>query len=81
VNGKRKNTRLCKTEISKEQAFAVVNKLKIIHVKDSTFRSAGAFYSKNFIKSEVDRITKIKQDKEIELEIISKILYMYERCL
>jgi len=81
VNGKRKNTRLCKTQISKEQAFAVADRLKLIHVKDSTFRSAGAFHSENFIKSEVERITKIKQDKENELAIISKMLYQYERCL
>jgi hypothetical protein len=81
VNGKRKNTRLCKTQISKEQAFAVADKLKLIHVKDTTFRSAGTFHSESFIKSEVERITKIKQDKENELALISKILYQYERCL
>ena len=81
VNGKRKNTRLCKTQISKEQAFAVSDKLKLIHVKDTTFRRAGAFHSESFIKSEVERITKIKQDKENELAIISKMLYQYERCL
>ena len=81
VNGKRKNTRLCKTQISKEQAFAVADKLKLIHVKDTTFRSAGSFHSESFIKSEVERIAKIKQEKENELSIISKMLYQYERCL
>lgn len=81
VNGKRKNTRLCKTQISKEQAFAVADRLKLIHVKDTTFRSAGSFHSESFIKSEVERIAKIKQEKENELSIISKVLYQYERCL
>ena len=81
VNSKRKNTRLCKTQISKEQAFAIADRLKLIHVKDTTFRSAGAFHSESFIKSEVERIAKIKQDKENELSIISKMLYQYERCL
>lgn len=81
VNGKRKNTRLCKTQISKEQTFAVVDRLKLIHVKDTTIRSAGAFHSESYIKSEVERIAKIKQEKENELSIISKILYQYERCL
>lgn len=81
VNGKRKNTRLCKTQISKEQAFAVADRLKLIHVKDTIFRSAGAFHSESFIKSEVERIAKIKQDKENELSIFSKVLYQYERCL
>lgn len=81
VNGKRKNTRLCKTQISKEQAFAVADRLKLIHVKDTTFKSAGSFHSESFIKSEVERIAKIKQEKENELSIISKVLYQYERCL
>lgn len=81
VNGKRKNTRLCKTQISKEQAFAVADRFKLIHVKDTTFRSAGSFHSESFIKSEVERIAKIKQEKENELSIISKVLYQYERCL
>lgn len=81
VNGKRKNTRLCKTQISKEQAFSVADRLKLIHVKDTTFRSAGAFHTEKFIKAEVERIAKIKQEKENELSIISKMLYQYERFL
>lgn len=81
VNGKRKNTRLCKTQISKEQAFAVADRLKLIHVKDTTFRGAGSFHSESFIKSEVERLAKIKQEKEVELSIISRMLYQYERCL
>jgi hypothetical protein len=81
VNGKRKNTRLCKTQISKEQTIEVAEKLKLIHVKDTTFISAGSYHSESFIKSEIERIGKIKQNKENELSIISKILYQYERCL
>lgn len=81
VNGKRKNTSLCKTQISKEQAFSVVDRLNLIHVKDSTFRSAGAFHGKSFIKSKVELIAKIKQEKENELAIILGMLYQYERCL
>jgi len=76
VNGKRKNTMLCKTKISKQQALIVANKLNLIHRKDHTFRSAGSF-----IKSEIERIAKIKQEKEFELEHISKMLFHYERCL
>ena len=81
VVGKRKNTRLCKTQISKEQAFAVAERLKLIHVKDNTFRSAGAFHSESFIKSEIERISKIKQEKEQELTFIRHALYAYENCL
>lgn len=81
VNSKRKNTRICKTQISKDQANEIVSKLALIHVKNTTFRNGGAYYSKNFIKSEVERITKIKQEKEQELLFINRTLYMYENCL
>ncbi len=81
INGKRKNTRLCKTQISKEQVFAVVDKLKLVHVKDTTFRSGGSYHTKSFIKSEVERIGKIKQEKETELSIISKLFFQYKNCL
>jgi hypothetical protein len=81
VNGKRKNTRLCKTEISKEQALLVVNKLNLIHKKDHTFRSAGSYHTESSIKSEIERISKIKQEKDFELDLISKMMYSYERCL
>lgn len=81
VNGKRKNTRICKTQISKEQAFIIANRLNLIHVRDMTFRSAGAFHTESFIQSEIKRIAIIKKEKEEELSIISKLLYQYERCL
>lgn len=81
VNGKRKNTRLCKTQISKEQTFEIVDRLNLIHVKDTTFRSAGAYRSESFIKLEVERIGKIKQEKEVDISIISKILSQYEYSL
>lgn len=81
INSKRKNMRLCKVQISKEQAFAVADRLRLIHVKDSTFRSAGAFHTESFIKSEVERINKIKQEKDEELACIRRTLYNYEICL
>jgi hypothetical protein len=81
VNGKRKNTKFCKAQISKEQAIEIAEKLKLIHVKDTLFNSSGAYHSESFIKLKIERINKIKQDKEIELLVISKMLYQYERCL
>jgi hypothetical protein len=81
IHGKRKNTNLCKTQISKEQANEIISKLTLVHVKSAIFKSGGAYHSKSFIKSEVERITKIKQDKEQELSLIVEVLYMYERCL
>jgi hypothetical protein len=81
VNGKRKNTRLCKTQISKEQAIEVAEKLKLIHVKHSTFRSAGTYHSESFIKSEIERLGEIMEQKEAELKMISNVFYKYKKAL
>lgn len=81
VNGKRNNTRLCKTQISKEQAIEIVGKLNLVHVKSVTLKSAGAYHSKEFVKSEIERITKIKQEKEGELDFICNALLNYKMCL
>lgn len=78
VNGKRKNTILCKTKISKEQANEVIKKLNLVYIKDSIFKSAGAYHTKEFIKSEFDRLSKMKQEKEQELIHLRHILYNYE---
>lgn len=81
VNRKRGNTRLCKTQISKEQAFKIAENLNLIHVRDTTFRSAGSFCSKEFINHEIDRITKIKHQKQLEISLLSQVLFKYERAL
>lgn len=81
VKGKRRYKILCKTQISKEQAMDIIQKLDLILVKSGLLRSAGSYYSKEFIKSEIDRITQIKREKERELSTILEILYGYESCL
>lgn len=78
---KHKKTRICKTQISKEQVFEIVSKLNLVHVKDATFKSAGVYRTRDFIKSEFDRITEIKIEKEQELTFIRHTLYSYESCL
>lgn len=81
VNGKRKNSDVCKVQISKEQADEIVSRLGLVYVKNYLFNSAGAYHSINFCKSEIDRIKKIKIDKERELDIISRLLYQYEKSV
>jgi len=81
VNGKRKNTRLCKTKISKEQATMIIHRLNLVHVKAGIPRSAGAYHSKEFVKSECERIRKIEEEKEQELTHIRHIRYEYEMAL
>lgn len=78
VLGKRKNQRLCKAAISKEQALEIVKNLKLVHIKSGMMRSGGAYHNSDFVKSEIERITKIKQEKEQELTFIRHTLYNYE---
>lgn len=80
IRGKRKGSIILKSQIYKEQAIDVVRRLNLVHVKSGVFRSAGSFHSKSFIKSELDRFVKIKEDKEKELAIISNIIYDYSKC-
>lgn len=77
--GRRKKTNFCKTEISKTQAYEIVAKLTLLYVQDSTFRSAGAYRTFEYIKSEIERLTVIKKDKELELSVINSVLENYEK--
>lgn len=81
INGKRKGLRLCKTQISKEQAMQIIDRINLAHVKAGIPRSAGSYHTKEFIKSEIERFKAIKQDKEKDLSIINDVIYQYERCL
>lgn len=81
INGKRKNTRLLKSQISKEQAFLVIEKLELINIKDSTFRSASIYIKRNFAISERDRLTKLSKEKQQELNMIYAVVRSYEDVL
>lgn len=77
--GRRKKTNFYKTEISKTQAYEIVAKLTLLYVRDSTFRSAGAYHTFEYIKSEVERLSLIKDTKERELSVINSVLENYEK--
>lgn len=81
VSGRRNPKTLHKILISKKDAFAIIDRLKLICVKDGFFKNAGVFHSESFIKSEIERISKIKQEKESELLIISDLLSQYSKSL
>lgn len=81
INGKAKNRILYKTKISEYQSLVIANRLSLIHVKSTIFKSAGIFRTESFIKSEIERIKKIKREKELDLNVIEKALFEYERCL
>lgn len=81
INGKRKNTRLLKSQISKEQAFEIIKKLELVKIKDSTFRSASLFVKRSFAISERDRFLEIATEKQRELNVIFGVLRSYENAL
>lgn len=81
IYAKRNDRILCKTDISKEQALELAKKLNLIFVKDILFKNSGFFHTENFIKNEIERFTKMKHEKEGELNFIHNMLYNYERCV
>ena len=81
VQGKRRYNTICKTTISKDQALIIANRLSLIHVKDPMFRSAGVFYSKSFIESEILRITEILSNKKREVSVIEKELDRFKSSI
>jgi hypothetical protein len=74
VNGKRKDTRLCKTQISKEQALEIIERLKLIPVQSPMFKSGVTFYNTEFVDFEIERLKAIKLKKEFELITIRRAL-------
>lgn len=81
INGKRKNTRLLKSQISKEQAFEIIKKMELVNIKDSTFRSASVFVKRSFAISELERFKKINQEKQQELNTIYGVICSYKNAL
>lgn len=81
VNGKRKNTRLCKTVISRGQALTIANRLCLIHVKSPLVNSGGSFHTQSFIESEIKRIEVILNERKIETLILEKALYRFESSI
>lgn len=81
IKGKRLGSVLCKSKISKSQAIEIAKRMNLIHVKDSTFNSAGSLLTKSAIESEIERILAIKRKKEAELSVITTLLYSLERSI
>ena len=79
ISGKSKNA--CKTKISKEQAMEIVSKLKLKHVKNHSFRSAGNYHSVSHIISEISRVRIEKKKREDEIEFIDRVLFQFEQSI
>jgi hypothetical protein len=81
VHGRGKESIIVKSQISKEQAFEIVKELDLFHVKNTLFRSAGIYRTKEFIISEINRIEEIRTNKSLELRAIETELFNFEDTL
>lgn len=77
INGKRKGTTNLKVVISKEQATELITELSLVNIKDSTFRNASLYISKEFAKIEYERLSTVLKEKEQEYEFVLGIVKNY----
>lgn len=78
IYGKAKNVRVLKSQISKEQAFEVINKLGLLEINDTLFRSASVYKTKSFVNGELERFNTILAEKRIEMSVLTDIISSYE---
>lgn len=79
INPKRKNAKRTKTYISEEQAKELIEKLNLVHVKSHLFLAGGSYHTKEFVKSETEKLESLKKEKESELLTITRTLYQYRK--
>ncbi len=81
ISGRGKNNYRLKVHIFKEQALEIASKLDLVHVKNSLFKSAGTYMTKEFVYSEIKRLEAMRENKRLELNAIDAEIGCYERCL
>jgi len=75
---KKKHT---KTDISKQQALEVINELGLLRVRNGFLKNASSYKSKEFIKSEIERLQMLLNEKEAEIQVLSQSVLLYEDSL
>lgn len=81
INGKRKGSRLLKTQISKEQTQELSKRLNLIQVKDGTFKSASIFITKKFARMEHERLLTIEREKQKEVNLLQYTIIQYQNAI
>lgn len=74
------NTKL-KVKITEEQANELITELNLGKIKSTTFKHANTFRTKDFIQSEILRLTEIQANKERELDLIENIIISYQLAI
>lgn len=81
INGKRKNSRLLKVQISVQQAYELIMDLNLVEVPAGMPRSASSYHTESFVKSEIERFKQMFKEKKSELEFLSLTICRYEDSL
>ena len=81
IRGRAKNNYRLRVQISKEQTLEIASRLKLVHVKNSLFKSAGTYTTKEFVDSEIKRLDAMRENKRLELNAIDAEINCLERCL
>lgn len=68
--------RHAKVHISKEQALEIIEKANLFPIS-GFFKSGKTYRSKHNILSEIDRLSKILDEKNIEIQNIKEIIQQY----
>ncbi len=70
-----------KTEISAEQANQIISRLNLVPIQSCLFVNGKTYRTASNILSEIVRISKIQEEKQAELNAISRYLYDYRQAL
>lgn len=65
---------LVKVTISKEQAEMLIDKLKLLPIQSTILRHVKTYRTESYIIAEMERIHKIKIEKQSELSIINSVI-------
>jgi hypothetical protein len=76
-----RGTNYAKIRISQTQAEEIIVGLNLLPIKSGLLRNAKTFKTRDIIISEINRISKIQQEKQEELYSIISIINEYKQAL
>lgn len=81
IKGKSKNTIRLKAEIPTKEALLIIEKCSLVRVKSVIFSSGLTYYSKQFIDSEIERLTAQRQEKQLDIDMLDNVLGVYKTAI
>ena len=71
----------CRCDIWKDQADEIIGQLGLIFVEDSFFKKAGEYQDVKTAQTELNRLTKLYNDKVNELKVLDDVIQTYIAAL